>query len=57
MASLPYASGSGFVDWRVLRRPCCTFGRCNGLEIEGMTPLKMGRCSDGVAMGLRQMKE
>jgi hypothetical protein len=57
MVSLRYASESEFVSWKVLRMPCCRFGRCNDPEIEETTPLMMVRCSDGVAMGLRLMKE
>lgn len=51
-----YASESGCGGLRVSRRPCCMFGKCSGPEIEEMQRLKMARCSDDVAMGLRQMK-
>lgn len=52
MFSLLCASGSGFGDSTALKRPCCAFGKCSGLEIEGMRRPKMARCSGDVAMGL-----
>lgn len=38
------------------RRPCCRSGRCSGPGTGGKTPLKMARCSGGVARGLSQTR-
>lgn len=35
----------------VVRRPCCMSGRCIGLGIGGTMPMRMARCSGGVAKG------
>ena len=56
MASRPYASGSEYVGWTVLRMPYCMFGRCSGLGIGEMKLLRRERCSGDVAMGLRLRK-
>jgi hypothetical protein len=56
MASRPYASGSEYVGWTVLRMPYCRFGRCSGLGIGEMKLLRRERCSGDVAMGLRLRK-
>jgi len=55
MAFLQYGNESEFSNLMVLKRLCYKFGRCSDLVTEGTKRLKMGRCSGGVARGLRQM--
>jgi hypothetical protein len=56
MVSLPYASGSGSADWKVLKMPCCMSGKYNDLGTEETKRRRMERCSGDVAMGLRPTK-
>ncbi len=56
MASLQYASVSGFASWKVWKMPCCMSDKYTDLEIEGTMRQRMERYSGDVAMGLRPTK-